>query len=260
MAIVNIRDLIEAGVHYGTSASLWHPRMKPFIYGKRNSIHIIDIRTTVRGLIEAYYYAMKLGKANKSILFVGTKRQAREVVREGAKAAGMPFVTERWLGGTLTNFETIRQSIRRLENIEGDMLQPEYARQSKKIQSRHMREKRRILRNLEGVRNLTRMPDALFVVDPNKEMSAVREAQRLNIPIIGLIDTDCDPDLVNLPIPGNDDGIRSIQAVVKVLVDGVTRGRAEQNVPVEAKPVEAKAAPEAAKPSSNFPAASGASK
>jgi small subunit ribosomal protein S2 len=243
MSIVNVKDLLEAGVHYGTAASMWHPRMKPFIYGKRNSIHIIDIRQTIRGLIEAYYYAVKLGKGNKTLLFVGTKRQAREAVRDGARAAGMPFVTERWLGGTLTNFETIRQSIRRLEDIEKEMSQPEYIRQSKKIQSRHMREKRRILRNLEGIRNLTRMPDALFIVDPNKEMSAVREARRLGIPIVGLVDTDCDPDLVNLPIPGNDDGIRSIQAIVKVVVDGLAKGRAEQvtKAPEQAEAVKAPA-------------------
>ncbi len=253
-AIVNIKELLEAGVHYGTAASMWHPRMKPYIYGKRNSIHIVDIRQTVRGLIEAYYYAVKLGKANKTLLFVGTKRQAKDVVREAARAAGMPFVTERWLGGTLTNFETIRASIRRLDDIEREMSGPEYVRQSKKIQSRHGREKRRILRNLEGVRNLTKMPDALFVIDPKKEMSAVREAHRLQIPIIGLVDTDCDPDLVNLPIPGNDDGIRSIQAVVKVILNGLARGRAEQ---VNRAP-EVAAEPVAAAPAavhSNFPPA-----
>ncbi|MBA3684775.1 MAG: 30S ribosomal protein S2 [Planctomycetes bacterium] len=243
MAIVNVRDLLEAGVHYGTAASMWHPRMKPFIYGKRNSIHIIDIRETVRGLIEAYYYAAKLGRANKTLLFVGTKRQAREVVRESARAAGMPFVSERWLGGILTNFDTIRQSIRRLDAIEGEMSGPEYARQSKKIQSRHGREKRRILRNLEGVRNMSRLPDALFIIDPNKEMSAIKEAHRLGIPVIGLCDTDCDPDLVNLPIPGNDDGIRSIQVIVKVILDGLAKGRSEQNTGAVPPPTPAAAEP-----------------
>ncbi|HYE06467.1 MAG TPA: 30S ribosomal protein S2 [Planctomycetota bacterium] len=228
MSIVSIKELLEAGVHYGTAASMWHPRMKPFIFGKRNGIHIIDVRQTVRGLIEAYYYAVKLGKANKTLLFVGTKRQAKDVVREAARSAGMPFVTERWLGGTLTNFDTIRQSIRRLDAIEQEMSQPEYHRITKKVQSRHMREKRRILRNLEGVRTMARLPDAMFVIDPKKEMSAVREAHRLGIPIVGLIDTDSDPDLVNLPIPGNDDGIRSIQAVVKVVLNGLARGRTEQ--------------------------------
>jgi small subunit ribosomal protein S2 len=228
MPIVNVKELLESGIHFGTAASLWHPRMKPFIYGKRNAIHILDIKETVRGLIQAYYYAAKLGKANKTILFVGTKRQARDIIREAARAAGMPFVAERWLGGTLTNFETVRASIRRLDEIEKNSASPEYHRESKKVQARDGRERRRILRNLEGVRTMAKLPDAMFVVDPQKEMSAVREAHRLNIPIIGLVDTDTDPDLVNLPIPGNDDGIRSIQAVVKVLLDGLAKGRTDQ--------------------------------
>ncbi len=192
-------------------------------------MHIIDIRETVKGLINAYYYASQLAKANKTVLFIGTKRQARDVVRDAARASGMPYVTERWLGGTLTNFETIRLSIRRLEAIEQDTARPEYFREPKKVQARHARERRRILRNLEGVRNMTRLPDAMFVVDPRKELSAVREAHRLGMPVIGLVDTDTDPDLVNLPIPGNDDGIRSIQAVIKVFIDGLAHGRGSQN-------------------------------
>jgi small subunit ribosomal protein S2 len=251
MAIVNVKELLEAGVHFGSSASLWHPKMKPYLFGKRNSIHIIDIKQTVRGLIQAYYYAAKLGKTNKVLLFVGTKRQAKEIVRDSARAIGMPYVAERWLGGTLTNFETVRASIRRLDDIEKEMARPEYVRESKKVQARHGRERRRILRNLEGVRTMNKMPDALFIIDPKKEMSAVREAQRLRIPIIGLIDSDTDPELVNLPIPGNDDGIRSIQAVVKVLLEGYAKGRSEQNIKTEA-PAEA-AAPSG--PASTFPAA-----
>ena len=225
MAIVALKDLLDAGVHFGTAAKLWHPRMKPYIYGKKNGVHILDLRETVKGLVQAHYYAIQLARGNKTVLFVGTKRQARDVVRDAARASGMPFVTERWLGGTLTNFETIRLSIRRLDAIEQEMAGPEYFRQPKKVQARHGRERRRILRNLEGVRNMTRLPDALFVVDPRKELSAVREARRLGIPVIGLVDTDTDPDLVNLPIPGNDDGIRSIQAVMKVVVDGLAKGR-----------------------------------
>ena len=232
MAIVNVNELLESGIHFGTAASMWHPRMKPYIYGKRNSIHILNIRETVRGLIQAYYYAAKLGKANKTLLFVGTKRQARDVIRDADRSAGMPFVAERWLGGTLTNFETVRASIRRLDEIERNMGSAEYARESKKVQARDGRERRRILRNLEGVRTMSKLPDALFV-DPQKEMSAVREAQRLNIPIIGLVDTDTDPELVNLAIPGNDDGIRAIQAVIKVVLDGLAKGRADQVTRVE---------------------------
>ncbi len=257
MAIVNVKELLESGIHFGTAASMWHPRMKPYIFGKRNAIHIIDIKQTVRGLIQAYYYAAKLGKANKTVLFVGTKRQARDVIRDAARSAGMPYVAERWLGGTLTNFETVRASIRRLDEVERDMGNPEYIRQSKKVQARDARERRRILRNLAGVRTMAKLPDALFVVDPHKEMSAVREAHRLNIPIIGLVDTDTDPDLVNLTIPGNDDGIRSIQAVVKVLLDGFAKGRSEQVTRAEPAPASAPApapAPAASGPSAAFPA------
>lgn len=227
MAIVNVKDLLEAGVHFGTNASLWHPRMKPSIYGKRGAIHIVDVKATVKGLINAYHYVAKLSKANKTILFVGTKRQAKDVIRDAARAVGQPFVAERWLGGTLTNFETIRTAIRRLDDIESRMARPEYMRESKKIQARDGRERRRILRNLEGVRTLTKLPDALFVIDPKHEMTAVKEAQRMGVPVVALVDTDTDPEQVNLAIPGNDDGIRSIQAVVKVLVDGINHGRAE---------------------------------
>ena len=228
MAIVNVKELLESGIHFGTAASMWHPRMKPYIYGKRNAIHIIDIKETIKGLIQAYYYAAKLAKANKTVLFVGTKRQARDVVRDAARSVGMPFVAERWLGGTLTNFETIRSSIRRLDEIEVRMNSAAYARESKKVQARDGRERRRILRNLEGVRTMAKLPDALFVIDPKKELSGIKEAQRLGIPVIGLVDTDTDPELVNLAIPGNDDGIRAIQAVVKVIVDGITKGRSDQ--------------------------------
>jgi small subunit ribosomal protein S2 len=235
MAIVKLNELLESGIHFGTASSLWHPRMAPYLYGKRNGIHIIDIRQTAKQLINAYYFMAKLARANKTVLFVGTKRQAKDVIRDAAKAAGMPYVAERWLGGTLTNFETVRSSIRRLDEIEARINSAEYLRESKKIQARDGRERRRILRNLEGVRTMTKMPDALFVVDPKHEATAVHEAHRLGIPILGLVDSDTDPDLVNLSIPGNDDGIRPIQLVVKVLIDGLARGRAEGLVKTEVK-------------------------
>lgn len=228
MAITTIKELIEAGVHYGTKSSLWHPKMEPYIFGKRNQIHIIDLRETAKALIQAYHFASRLARSNKTILFVGTKRQAKDVIRDAATSVGMPYVKERWLGGTLTNLETIRSSIRRLESIEAEMARPDYMRRSKKEQARDSRERRRILRNLEGVRNMTKLPDAMFVIDPAKEGTAIKEARRLKIPVIGLLDTDCDPDQVNLPIPGNDDGIRSIQAVVKIIVDGIKDGRGQQ--------------------------------
>jgi small subunit ribosomal protein S2 len=227
MAIVNAKDLIDAGVHFGTNASLWHPKNKPFIHGKRNAVHIVDVKATLKGLINAYYYVAKLAKANKTILFVGTKRQAKDVVRDSARAVGMPFVAERWLGGTLTNFDTVRSAIRRLDEIENRMARPEYMRESKKIQARDGRERRRILRNLEGVRTMSKMPDAMFVVDPKHEETAIAEAHRMGIPVIALVDTDTDPTQVSLAIPGNDDGIRAIQVVIKVLVDGINKGRAD---------------------------------
>lgn len=228
MPIVNVKDLVDAGVHFGTAASLWHPRNKPVIYGRRGGIHVIDIKATVKGLINAYYYVAKLAKANKTILFVGTKRQAKDVVREAARATGMPFAAERWLGGTLTNFETVRASIRRLDGIESEMSEPAYVRESKKVQARQGRERRRILRNLEGVRAMNKLPDAIFLIDPSYEATAVAEARRMGIPVIALVDTDTDPDAVNLAIPGNDDGIRSIQAVTKVIIDAINAGRSEQ--------------------------------
>ena len=253
MAIVELKQLLDSGIHFGTSSSLWHPRMAPYLFGKRGGIHIIDIRQTAKQLIHAHYYCAKLARANKTILFVGTKRQAKDVIRDAAKAAGMPYVAERWLGGTLTNFETVRTSIRRLDVIEERMNTAEYMRESKKIQSRDGRERRRILRNLEGVRTMAKLPDAIFLVDPKQEETAVHEARRLGIPLIGLVDSDTDPTLVDLPIPGNDDGIRPIQLVVKALVDGLARGRSEQLTRVEAPAAEA-APVAAAAPASNFPA------
>ena len=251
MAVVTIKELIEAGVHYGTKASMWHPRMEPYIFGKRKDVYIIDLKETAKALINAHYYVKDLGKKNKSILFVGTKRQAKELMRDAATSLGQPFVTERWLGGTLTNNETIRASIRRLEVIEEEMARPDYIRESKKAQARHARERRRILRNLAGVRNMRKLPDAMFVIDPIKETTAIREAKILGIPVIALLDTDCDPGMVNLPIPGNDDGIRSIAAVLKVLVDAYNSGKGEQ---VQAKPAEEAPAKKADKPAAKAPA------
>ncbi|MHC5068739.1 MAG: 30S ribosomal protein S2 [Planctomycetota bacterium] len=245
MAIVTIKDLISAGVHYGTKSSLWHPKMKPFIFGKRSGIHIIDVRETAKALINAYHFVAKLGQQNKTVLFVGTKRQAKEAVRDAARSVGMPYISERWLGGLLTNNETVRASIRRLDKIEEEMARPDYHRASKKEQARYVRQRRRILRNLEGVRTMAKMPDAIFVVDPGKEQTALREARILGIPVIGLVDTDCDPDQVNLPIPGNDDGIRSIQSVVNLIAEGIKQGRGQQVQKTEAAPAAPAAAADA---------------
>jgi small subunit ribosomal protein S2 len=258
VAIVQVKDLIEAGVHFGHRASRWNPKMRPYIYGKRNLIHIIDLRETVRGLLRAYRYLTQVTSKGSLVLFVGTKRQAKEAVEREAARCGMPFVSERWLGGTLTNYRTIRDRLKRLQELETlwlpggenaakmdlpvymrNMLNesgkldltraPETAeirRYSKKMVATLNRELSKIRRNLEGIRDMARMPDALVVVDPKRESIAVKEAQRVGIPTVALIDTDSDPDTVDLPIPGNDDSIRSIELVLGKLSDAVLEGRA----------------------------------
>jgi small subunit ribosomal protein S2 len=258
VAIVQVKDLIEAGVHFGHRASRWNPKMRPYIYGKRNLIHIIDLRETVRGLLRAYRYLSQLASKGSLVLFVGTKRQAKETIEREAARCGMPYVNERWLGGTLTNYRTIRDRLKRLQELEAlwlpagesagkidrvahmrSMLNesgkleltkaPETAEirtYSKKMVATLNRELTKIRRNLEGIREMNRMPDALIVVDPHREAIAVKEAQRVGIATVALIDTDSDPDMVDLPIPGNDDSIRSIELMLAKLADAVREGRA----------------------------------
>ncbi len=267
MAIVQVKDLIDAGVHFGHRASRWNPKMRPYIYGKRNLIHIIDLRETVRGLLRAYRYLSQLTSKGSLVLFVGTKRQDKEAIQREAARAGMPYVNERWLGGTLTNYRTIRDRLRRLQELEAlwlpagenpaklDMVaymrsmlnesgklelskSPETAdirRYSKKMVATLNRELTKIRRNLEGIREMNRMPDALIVVDPHREYIAVKEAQRVGIATVALIDTDSDPDTVDLPIPGNDDSIRSIELMLAKLADSIIEGRA--SLPPEPQPV-----------------------
>lgn len=221
-----VKDLIDAGVHFGHRASRWNPKMKPYIYGKRNLIHIIDLKETVRGILRATKYFQRIASGGGLILFVGTKRQATDTIIEQAKRCGMPYVTERWLGGTLTNFSTIRSRLKRLEELE-NILDGELALTfSKKMISSLSRERRKIQRNLEGIRTMTRLPEALLVIDPHREKIAVTEARKLGIKVVALMDTDCDPDTVDLPIPGNDDSMRSIEIVLSRLTDAIIEGRA----------------------------------
>ena len=233
MPDIVVKDILDAGVHYGHKTSRWNPKMRPYIYGRRNQIHIIDIKETVRGLIRAQKYLTKVSSQGSLILFVGTKRQAADPIQEAAQMCGMPFVTERWLGGTLTNFRTIRSRLERLEELETLRETGELETFSKKMQSTLMREYRKIFRNLNGIRHMNRLPEALVVVDPKKEKNAVHEAHLLGAKIVGLIDTDSDPDVVDLPVPGNDDSIRSIRLILGYLVDAVKRGRT--HVPEEPK-------------------------
>jgi small subunit ribosomal protein S2 len=236
-----VKDLIDAGVHYGHRASRWNPKMKPYIYGKRNLIHIIDLKETVRGLLRAIKFFNRVAAANGLILFVGTKRQAADTIVEQCNRSGMPYVTERWLGGTLTNFRTIRSRLERLEELENTLDSEQALSYSKKMISTLNRERRKIDRNLSGIRHMNRLPEALLVIDPRREHIAVAEARKLGIKVVALLDTDCDPDMIDLPIPGNDDSMRSIELVISQLTTAIIEGRA-------AAPAEPPPAVEAAQP------------
>lgn len=220
-----VKDFLESGVHFGHRSSRWNPKMRPYIYARRNQIHIIDLKETLRGLIRAKKYLEKVSSQGSLVLFVGTKRQAAEPVELAAKKCGMPYVNERWLGGTLTNFRTIRSRLKRLEELEGLRDSGELATYSKKRQSTLMREYKKIYTNLSGIREMNRLPETLVVIDPRREAISVKEARLLGIKVVALIDTDSDPDVVDLPIPGNDDSIRSIDLVLKHLADAVLAGK-----------------------------------
>ena len=245
MAIVTIKDLLEAGVHYGHRTSRWDPKMGKYIFGKRNSIHIIDLRETVRGLVTAYRFLRQVRAKGDYVLFVGTKRQAMATVKAQADALGQPSVTNRWLGGMLTNFKTIRNRLKRLEEIETMEESGQFRFLSKKMISMLTREKRKILANLEGVRNMSRLPGAIVVVDPLREHNAVHEANLLGIPIVALLDTDADPDDVDIIIPGNDDALRSIQLVIGVLGKAVEEG---ESLGAKVQPMQPKGPAEAPVP------------
>ena len=225
MADVIVKDILDAGVHFGHRTSRWNPKMRPYIYGRRNLIHIIDIKETIRGILRSQRYLQQVASRGSLILFCGTKRQAAEPIRDAAEACGMPYVNARWLGGILTNFLTIRSRLKRLEELEALEECGELATYSKKMQSTLMRGKKKIYRNLNGIREMTRLPESIVVVDPKKEHNCVHEAKLLGVKIVGLIDTDSDPDTVDLPIPGNDDSIRSIRLILQYLTDAINSGK-----------------------------------
>ncbi len=235
MATVLVKQLIEAGVHFGHRASRWNPKMRPYIYARQNLIHIIDVRETIRGLLRARKYLKQLSSGGSLVLFVGTKRQAGETIEREALRCGMPFVSDRWLGGTLTNFRTIRNRLARLEELEKIRNSEQLATYSKKMQSALTREYRKMYRNLNGMRTMSRLPECLVVIDPKKEHNAVKEAQKLGIATVALIDTDSDPDVVDLPIPGNDDSIRSIELIVQQLADAILEGKTSTTSEIERK-------------------------
>jgi small subunit ribosomal protein S2 len=220
-----MKDLLEAGVHFGHQTKRWNPKMKEFIFGERNGIYILDLSKTVRLFGEAETFVSRLAAEGRTILFVGTKRQAQDVVAEEAQRSGMFYVNERWLGGLLTNFATIQRSLGRLRDLETMATDGRYDTLSKKEIARSEKERRKLLKNLEGIRGMSRLPDAVFVVDTRKEKIAVDEARKLKIPVIGIVDTNCDPDEVDFVIPGNDDALRAIRLLVSRIADAVIDGR-----------------------------------
>jgi small subunit ribosomal protein S2 len=222
---IALKDLLEAGVHFGHQTKRWNPKMKAYIFGERNGIYIIDLAKTAKLFREAEQFATTLAAEGKTVLFVGTKRQAQDAIAEEAQRSGMFFVNQRWLGGLLTNFTTIQRSLARLRDLEAMETDGRYETLSKKEIAQLEKEKRKLQKNLEGIRNMSRLPDALFVVDTRKEKIAVDEARKLKIPVIGVVDTNCDPDEVDYVIPGNDDALRAIRLFASKIADAVMSGR-----------------------------------
>jgi len=222
---IALKDLLEAGVHFGHQTKRWNPKMKQFIFGERNGIYIIDLGKTAKLFRDAEQFVMNLAAEGRTILFVGTKRQAQDAIAEEAQRCGMFFVNQRWLGGLLTNFTTIQRSLARLRDLEAMETDGRYESLSKKEISQLEKEKRKLQKNLEGIRHMSRLPDALFVVDTRKEKIAVDEARKLKIPVIGVVDTNCDPDEVDYVIPGNDDALRAIRLFASKIADAITGGR-----------------------------------
>lgn len=226
MVNVSMKAMLEAGVHFGHQTRRWNPKMGRFIFGERNSIHIIDLQKTVKEIKKVYAWVKDRAAEGKRFLFIGTKKQAQDIIKTEALRAGSAWVSEKWLGGTLTNFATLRKSVKRLEELEKWETDGIFSVLSKKEVSRLSKEKARLQRVLAGIRGLEAPPDIMFVVDPVEEDLAVLEARRLKIPIVAVCDTDCDPDLIDHPIPGNDDAARSIKLFCGIIADAVLEGKA----------------------------------
>ena len=221
MAVVSINYLLEAGVHFGHQTKRWNPKMKEYIYNSRDDIYIIDLQKTVEKMEEAYAALNKIASEGGKVLYVGTKKQAQDVCKEEAERAGMYYVTERWLGGTLTNFKTIRRRVNRLEEIEKMEADGTFEKLPKKEVVGLKKEYEKLDKNLHGIREMTKLPQAVIIVDSTKEYNAIREARKLGIPVFGLIDTNCDPDMIDYVLPGNDDAVRSIKVVLGALTNAI---------------------------------------
>lgn len=253
MAVISIKQLLEAGVHFGHQTRKWNPKMKPYIFAARNDIHIIDLQLTVQHIEEAYNFVVEQAKAGKTILFVGTKKQAQTAIKEEAERCGMPYVNSRWLGGCLTNFKTMRSRIERLEQLEKMEANGDFELLPKKEVTLLKKEMGKLQENLGGIKNMKGMPGVMFVVDPHNEDIAVAEARKLNIPIVAITDTNCDPDQIDYVIPGNDDAIRAIKLISSVIANAVVeanqgeeallsmRAPAEETAPASMEEVAAQA-------------------
>ncbi|MBK7644370.1 MAG: 30S ribosomal protein S2 [Planctomycetes bacterium] len=226
MQDINLQELIDAGVHFGCRVARWNPKMAPYIHGRRNLIHIIDLRETLRGILRAKNLLYHLAAEGSNVLWVGTKRQVKGVIQDAGERTGMPIVTERWIGGTLTNFSVIRSRLKRLEELEKLEEEGGMNQYSKKMGSSLRRERRKIVRNLGGIREMTTIPGAMVVVDPAREANAVKEARKMGLVVIGVLDTDCDPSGIDIVIPGNDDALKSVRLILDNLVRSVEEGAA----------------------------------
>jgi small subunit ribosomal protein S2 len=243
---IGMKDLLEAGVHFGHQTKRWNPKMKPFIFGERNGIYIIDLGRTAKLYREAADFVTSLASQGGTFLFVGTKRQAQDAIAGEAQRCGMFFVNQRWLGGLLTNFSTIQRSLARLRELEAMATDGRYDTLSKKEIARLEKERRKLAKNLDGIRGMSRLPDAVFVVDTRHEQIAVDEARKLKIPVIGVVDTNCDPDEVDYVIPGNDDALRAIRLFSGGIADAILAGRGLADAAATTETPDAKVRPEAA--------------
>lgn len=235
MSVISMKQLLEAGVHFGHQTRRWNPKMKKYIFTERNGIYIIDLQKTVKKVNAAYKYVREIAENGGTVLFVGTKKQAQESVKEEATRSGMYFVNQRWLGGTLTNFKTIRQRINRLKSIERMEEDGTFEVLPKKEVVNLLKEKERLVKFLGGIKDMTKLPDALFVIDPRKEKIAIAEARKLHIPIIGIVDTNCDPDEIDYVIPANDDAIRAVRLLTAKMADAILEGKQGEELEVEAQ-------------------------
>jgi len=227
MGIVTMKELLEAGVHFGHQVKRWNPKMKKFIFGERNGIHIVDLQKTLKGLIEAYNFVKNVAATGAPVLFVGTKKQAQDSISDEARRAGSFYVNNRWLGGMLTNFSTVKKSIERLKKIDTMKEDGTYNVLKKKEIASLEKERTNLEKNLCGIKEMTALPGALFIVDPRKERIAVAEAKRLSIPIVAVVDTNCDPDEIDYVIPGNDDAIRAIKLISSKVANAILESKNE---------------------------------